>query len=159
MKLSRRAYLLIGLVAVAASVSVIVYAAVSQTFPATTIPPLNFATTQNCSGVIDESTPAATSGTLIFNCASSTSSGGIAAFTVNRDGSSTPTYTITSSGGILTTSLAIAPDGSGCTSGMVALTSGTAVSFTASGAWIYCLSYTANSSGGTINSFSVSWTP
>jgi hypothetical protein len=155
MRLTRRAYLLIGLVAVAASVSVIVYAAVSQSFPATTVPALGFATTQNCSSVTDQTSPIPpSSGTLIFNCS------GVAAFSVNRDGASTPTYTITTTAGILTTALAIAPDGSGCTgSGVTPLTSGTAVNFAGSGAWIYCLSYTANTSGGTINPFSVSWTP
>src|ERR1700756_3623870 len=135
MKLSRGAYTLIGLLAAAATLGVAVYAAISQTFPATTIPPLNFTVTANCGSLTDESTPAPTTGTLIFNCASG-STGGVAAFTVNRDGTSTPTYTISTTGGTLTTSLSIAPDGSGCTSSVTTLTTGTTVHFSGSGAWI-----------------------
>ncbi len=159
MRRSRRALLLFGLVAIAATVSAIVYANISQSFPAVTIPALTFATTQNCSTLTDESTPTPTTGTLIFNCASPSSPGGIASFSVNRNGTSTPTFTITTTGGVLTNSLGIAADGSGCTSTITTLTSGTSVHFSAAGAWIYCLSYTATVAGGSINPFGVSWTP
>lgn len=157
MKLSRRVSLLLIIVAVFASVSLIVYATVSQTFPAVTVPATVFATHANCTTVHIQGTVTSPNGTLIGNCLSGINT--VAAFTVNRDGSSTPTFTITTSGGILTTKLGIDADGSGCSGLITSLTSGTTHSFAAPGAWIYCLSYTASVSGGTINSFSISWTP
>ncbi len=158
MRLSRRAYLLLVVVGLSASLSVAVYASVSQIFPAVTVPPLVFATQQNCSNLHIQNSPSAGAGTLIANCMSGTST--IAAFTVNRDGSSTPTFSITHNSGILTEPvLGIAADGTGCGGTINPLTSGTAVSFSGAGAFIYCLTYTASSSGGTINQFTVSWSP
>ena len=157
MRLSRRAYVLLVLVGVSASLSVVVYATVSQLFPAVTVPSLTFATHQNCSNLNVQNAPAPGAGTLIANCLSGTSQ--VAAFTVNRDGSSTPTFSITQGSGILTTSLGIAADGSGCGSIITTLTSGTAVSFSGAASYIYCLTYTATNTGGTINQFNVNWSP
>ncbi len=157
MKLSRRVYLLLVVACISASVSVIVYATVSQVFPAVTVPTLTFATHQNCATLNIQNTPPAGTGTLIANCVSGTST--VAAFTVNRDGSSTPTFTIVKSSGILTAELGIAADGSGCGATITPLVSGTAVSFSAAGAYIYCLTYTASNTGGTINQFTVAWSP
>lgn len=155
-KLSRRASLLLVIIAVLASVSIIVYATVSQTFPAVTVPALVFATHADCTTIHIQGTVTSPNGTLIGNCLSGT--GTIAAFTVNRDGTSTPTFTITTSLG-MTTKLGIDVDGSGCGGVIRPLTSGVAVTFTGAGAWIYCLSYTSTSAGGTINSFNVAWSP
>jgi len=157
MKLSRRVYLLFVVAAITASVSVIVYATVSQVFPAVTVPPLTFATQQNCATLNIQNPPTAAAGTLIANCLSGTST--VAAFKVTRDGSSTPTFTIVTSAGILTHTLGIAADGTGCGSTITPLVSGTAVSFSAAGAYIYCLTYTASNTGGTINQFTVAWSP
>ena len=100
MKLSRRVYLLLVVAAITASVSVVVYATVSQVFPAVTVPPLTFATQQNCPTLNIQNVPSASAGTLIANCLSGTTT--VAAFKVTRDGSSTPTFTIVTSAGILT---------------------------------------------------------
>ena len=157
MKLSRQTRLLLIVAGIIATVSVAVYASVSQISPAITVPSVVFATKQNCATISWPSTVPPTSGTLVGNCLSGTNQ--IPAFTVNRDGSSTPTFSITSSPGILTVSLGIAPDGSGCGSGIQTITSGTPVSFTGQSGWIYCITYTASPSGGTINQFSISWSP
>ena len=159
MRLSRRVYLSLVLVGVSAILSVIVYATVSQMFPAVTVPPLTFATTQNCSTLHLQNAPTAGLGTMIANCMSGTST--VAAFTVNRDGSSTPTFTITASSGITQTSLGIDADGSGCApaTSITTLTSGIAVSFTGAASYIYCLTYTATNTGGTISQFTVNWSP
>jgi len=157
MRLSRRAYVLLVLVGVSASLSVVVYATVTQIFPAVIVPSLTFSTHQNCSTLNVQNAPAAGAGTMIANCLSGTSQ--VAAFTVNRDGSSTPTFSITHDTGILTTSLGIAADGTGCGSTITPLTSGTAVSFSGAASYIYCLTYTATNTGGTINQFNVNWSP
>ena len=154
-KLTRRVYLLLLVAGISASASVIAYATVSQVFPVVTVPSLTFATHQNCSTPSVQNAPPAGAGTQITNCLSGTSQ--VAAFTVNRDGSSTPTFSITHDSGILTTSLGIAADGTGCGSNVTPLASGTAVSFSGAGAYIYCLAYTASSAGGTINQFTVNW--
>ncbi|MBO0888891.1 hypothetical protein J2P12_07305, partial [Candidatus Bathyarchaeota archaeon] len=147
MKLSRRTYLLLIISGVAATISVAVYASVSQISPAIIVPSIVFATKSNCSTITWPSTVPPTSGTLVGNCVNGNNQ--IPAFTVNRDGSSTPTFSLPSDTGILTLSLGIAPDGSGCGSGIRAITSGTPVSFTSQSGWIYCLTYTASPSGGT----------
>src|SRR5438034_1204713 len=157
MKLSRRAYLLLVIACISASVSVIVYATVSQVFPAVTVPSVTFATQQNCATLNIQNPPPAAAGTLIANCLSGTST--VAAFKVTRDGSSTPTFAITKTSGILTTQLGIAADGTGCGSAITLIFSGTAVSFSSAGAYIYCLAYTASNTGGTINQFTVAWSP
>ena len=157
MKLSRRAYLLLVIACISASLSVIVYATVSQVFPAVTVPSVTFATQQNCATLNIQNPPTAAAGTLIANCLSGTST--VAAFKVTRDRSSTPTFTIVTSAGILTHTLGIAADGTGCGSTITPLVSGTAVSFNAAGAYIYCLTYTASNTGGTINQFTVAWSP
>ena len=157
MKLTRRVYLLLLVAGISASASLIVYATVSQVFPAVTVPSLTFATHQNCSTLNVQNAAAAGAGTLITNCLSGASQ--VAAFTVNRDGSSTPTFTITTSGGILTTQLGIAADGTGCGSTVTPLASGTGVSFSGAASYIYCLAYTASNAGGTINQFTVNWSP
>jgi len=157
MKLSRRVYLLFVVAAITASVSVVVYATVSQVFPAVTVPPLTFATQQNCPTLNIQNVPSASAGTLIANCLSGTTT--VAAFKVTRDGSSTPTFTIATSAGILTHTLGIAADGTGCGSAITPLVSGTAVPFSAAGAYIYCLTYTASNTGGTISQFTVAWSP
>ena len=157
MKITRRVYLLLVVAGISASVSVIAYATVSQVFPAVTVPSLTFATHQNCSTLNVQNAPPAGAGTLITNCLSGTSQ--VAAFTVNRDGSSTPTFSITHDSGILTTSLGIAADGTGCGSTVTPLASGTGVSFSGAASYIYCLAYTASNAGGTINQFTVNWSP
>src|SRR6266705_601328 len=157
MRLSRRAYVLLILVGVSASLSVVVYATVSQLFPAVTVPSLTFATHQNCSTLNVQNAPAPGACTMIANCLSGPSQ--VAAFTVNRDGASTPTFSIAHDSGIVTTSLGIATDGTGCGSTITILTSGTAVSFTGAASYIYCLTYTATNAGGTISQFSINWSP
>lgn len=156
-KLSRRASFLLVIVAVFASVSLIVYATVSQTFPAVTVPATVFATHANCTTIHIQGTVTSPNGTLIGNCLSGTNT--VAAFTVNRDGTSTPTFTITTSGGILTTKLGIDADGSGCGGVITPVTTLVPVTFTGAGSWIYCLTYTSTAAGGTINSFGIGWSP
>jgi hypothetical protein len=131
MRLSRRAYVLLVLVGVSASLSVVVYATVSQLFPAVTVPSLTFATHQNCPTLNVQNAPAPGAGTMIANCLSGTSQ--VAA--------------------------GIAADGSGCGSIITTLTSGTAVSFSGAASYIYCLTYTAANTGGAINQFQVNWSP
>lgn len=156
-KFSRRVTVLLALIALVASISAIVYASFVQTFPAVTVAPVVFATHANCTTVHIQGTPPSPNGTVIGNCLSGTAP--VAAFNVNRDGTSTPTFTITNGVGILGSKLGIDSDGSGCGGTITPLTSGSAVTFAAAGGWIYCLSYNSTVTGGTINSFSVSWTP
>src|SRR3989442_4086607 len=59
MRLSRRAYVLLVLVGVSASLSVVVYATVTQIFPAVIVPSLTFSTHQNCSTLNVQNAPAA----------------------------------------------------------------------------------------------------
>src|SRR2546425_2960674 len=125
MRLSRRAYVLLVLVGVSASLSVVVYATVTQIFPAVIVPSLTFSTHQNCSTLNVQNAPAAGAGTMIANCLSGTSQ--VAAFTVNRDGGRTPTFFITHDTGILTTSLGIAAGGNRCRSPITPFTLGTTV--------------------------------
>src|SRR2546428_10177791 len=125
MRLSRRAYVLLVLVGVSASLSVVVYATVTQIFPAVIVPSLTFSTHQNCSTLNVQNAPAAGAGTMIANCLSGTSQ--VAALPGNRDGGRTPTFSITHDTGILPTSLGIAADGTGSGSTIMTLTSGTAV--------------------------------
>ena len=157
MRFSRRVTVLLAAIALVASISAIVYASFIQTFPAVTIAAVVFATHSNCTTVHIQGTPPSPNGTVIGNCLNGTAP--IAAFNVNRDGTSTPTFTITNGPGIIASKLGIDSDGSGCGGTITALTSGSPVTFSAAGGWIYCLSYNSTVSGGTINTFSVSWTP
>src|SRR2546426_4790934 len=93
MRLSRRAYVLLVLVGVSASLSVVVYATVTQIFPAVIVPSLTFSTHQNCSTLNVQNAPAAGGGTMIPNRLSGTSPG--AAFTGNHEWSRTSTFSIT----------------------------------------------------------------
>src|SRR3989442_7664921 len=103
MRLSRRAYVLLVLVGVSASLSVVVYATVTQIFPAVIVPSLTFSTHQNCSTLNVQNAPAAGAGTMIAHCLSGTSPG--AALTVDRDWGSTSTVFITHDNWIPTTLL------------------------------------------------------
>src|SRR3989442_14202653 len=112
MRLSRRAYVLLVLVGVSASLSVVVYATVTQIFPAVIVPSLTFSTHQNCSTLNVQNAPAAGGGTMNANRLSGTSQ--VTAFTGNRDGDSIPKFSLTHDTGILTTSLRIAADVTRC---------------------------------------------
>src|SRR2546427_12790970 len=102
MRLSRRAYVLLVLVGVSASLSVVVYATVTQIFPAVIVPSLTFSTHQNCSTLNVQNAPAAGARTKNANWLSRTSP--VAPFTVKRDGGRTPPISLTPDTRIPTTS-------------------------------------------------------
>src|SRR2546428_7797018 len=92
MRLSRRAYVLLVLVGVSASLSVVVYATVTQIFPAVIVPSLTFSTHQNCSTLNVQHAPAAGAGTKIAHTLSGTLPP--AASPLDREGGTTPTVSI-----------------------------------------------------------------
>ncbi len=146
------------LVLLAVSVLMVVYGAVTQTFPAITIPASGPAVvTSNCSNLVQHDSPTALDGAIGFDCGS-----GTAAFTVTTAGTSTPTFAPSPTSGSTLLRIFPAPmPSTGCTPfprGVFSITSGSASSL-ATGSYDYCLGYASvAASGGSIPSFTVSWT-
>src|SRR2546425_13320812 len=111
MRLSRRAYVLLVLVGVSASLSVVVYATVTQIFPAVIVPSLTFSTHQNCSTLNVQNAPAAGVVTMIADCLLRTSH--VDVFSVDRDGRAAPPFSVTHDTRIPSPALGTAPDGPG----------------------------------------------
>lgn len=134
----------IAVVAVAAAI-------LMQTFPQSpTVPQTVAVTTAGCAGPLSyPSTMPPGPAIVVVGCGSGPS----VAFSAVPGGPDTPTFTFPTTG-IIPTALGIATSTSGCST-PIPLTSGSTITLGQT-SYYYCVSY-PSSTGGTISSFTISW--
>lgn len=127
-----------------------VAAALTQTFPVSpTIPQTVAVTTAGCASISYPATMPPGPAIVVVGCGTGPS----VAFSATPGGPDTPTFTFPTTG-IVPTALGISTTVGGCGT-PIPLTSGTTISLGQT-SYYYCVSY-PSSAGGTINSFSISW--
>lgn len=136
----------------------VVYALITQQVPSVTIPPNGPQTVSNCSSVSNETNPGPVEGAILFGCGSPP---GTPAFIVNYPSQNTPTFALPHPTGASSFLHYVATSGQ-CmdTLNTGNMTSGTSITFTASGPFYYCETYYGYPLvGATQTSFTVTWSP